>query len=300
MRTLTKQIYRYTHPRSMRHNENLWPYVKIKREKCGAISNLEYKNEKIPLLDLTTLKDKYSGSVLLTATGPSISTIDFITFPVMPSVGVNGAWHLNKLINFDIYIIVDMLFIDKKTEILKEIIEKNNLILFTTMHGIIKLIDRFSLKQIKCQLAVIEDKCYPIYKPKIKKDHLYDVFSGDKGIIFSEENKGIAFNFDIRNGIFDAGTVIYWCLQILAYLGFDRINIIGLDMNNFSCPRFYETKNEMLPSFLAEKLDNLIIPAFKLARDALDQRNIEVINLSPQSAIPSSIFSKMDYKDVFK
>ena len=100
--------------------------------------------------------------------------------------------------------------------------------------------------------------------------------------------------------MFDAGTVVYWSLQILAFLGFNKIYIAGLDMNNFSKPRFYETTDNMLPSFLNEKLHDIIIPAFTLASQALRNKNIEVINLSQDSAIPSYIFPKLDYRDAFK
>lgn len=300
MGTLTKQIYRYTHLRSMRHNENLWPFVKIQRNVNDAISHLTYKNENVPLVDLSILKGSYTGEVLLTATGPSIKNIDFSKIPSLFTVGVNGAWHLTNHLHFNIYIIVDMLFIDNKPDILSEIIAQPNLILFTTTHGVVKLIEKFSLRNIFCKLALIEDKCCQIYKPKINTQDIYKKFTLHKGIVFSKENKNIAFNNDIRNGIFDAGTVIYWSLQILAYLGFQKIYIAGLDMSNFSKPRFYENQNNMLPSFLAEKLQCLIIPAFTLASLELKKKDIEVINLSLDSAISNHIFSKVDYRDAFK
>ncbi|MGB7802712.1 sugar glycosyltransferase [Buttiauxella sp.] len=299
MSTLTKQIYRYTHPRSMRHNENLWPYVKIQRDKFGAISELFYKNSQIPLQNLSTIKESYNGRVLLTATGPSVKEIDFSSIPEIPTIGVNGAWYLHKEVVFNIYIIVDMTFIDNRPEILEQIIANDNLTLFTTMHGIVKLIDKFSLKKIKCKLAVIEDKCYRIFEHKIPENNVKQIFHSQTDIIFLENSNSIAFNYDIRTGIFDAGTVVYWALQILTYLGFDKIYIAGLDMNNFSSPRFYESPDDILPSFLDDKLHNTIIPAFQLARHALDNKNVELFNLSLDSAVPSSIFPKMDYRDAF-
>ncbi|HKM97138.1 MAG TPA: sugar glycosyltransferase [Buttiauxella sp.] len=300
MGTFTKQIYRYTHPRTMRHNENLWPYVKIQRNDFGAISKLSYKRDLIPLLDLSALKDSFEGDALLTATGPSIKKIDFSKLSDLTAVGVNGAWHLNELVNFSIYIIVDMLFIDKKTELLKQIVDNKDLILFTTMHGVVKLVDNFSLKNIKCKLSIIEDKCSQIFKPQISSNEIYSTFCSQPQISFLPESKNIAFNYEIRNGVFDAGTVVYWALQILSFLGFKKIYIAGLDMTNFSSPRFYETTANMLPSFLDEKLHDIIIPAFTLASQALSNKNIDVINLSLDSAIPSYIFTKLDYRDAFK
>ncbi|HKN03336.1 MAG TPA: sugar glycosyltransferase [Buttiauxella sp.] len=300
MGTFTKQIYRYTHPRRMRHNENLWPFVKIQRDDFGAISKVSYRNNIITLQNLSTLKDSFDGNALLIATGPSIKKIDFSAIKSIPAIGVNGAWHLNDLVDFSIYIIVDMLFIDEKTELLKQIVGKKNLILFTTMHGVVKLVDKFSLKNIKCKLSIIEDKCSQIFKPQIPFNEIYSTFFPQPQITFLPERKNIGFNYDIRNGVFDAGTVVYWALQILSFLGFKKIYIAGLDMTNFSSPRFYETKDNMLPSFLDEKLHDIIIPAFTLANQALSNKNIDVINLSLDSAIPSSIFTKLDYRDAFK
>jgi Kdo-III transferase WaaZ len=299
MGTLTKQIYRYTHPRSMRHNENLWPFVKIKRDEYDAISSLVYKGENIPLANLSLLKNQYSGEVLLLATGPSIKDIDFSSFPSYPAVGVNGAWYLDNILSFGIYIVVDMTFIDKKPDILKEVISRSNLILFTTVHGVVKLVQMFSAQNILCDLCVIEDKCYQTYKPRVKNNDINKSYSKKNNVSFFGDNKNIAFNHDIRSGIFDAGTVVYWSLQILAYLGFNKIYIAGLDMSNFSTPRFYETNDNMLPSFLNDKVNDLIIPAFHLASKELKKRNIDIVNLSPSSAIPDYIFKKMDYRDAF-
>lgn len=77
MGSLFKQIYRYTRPRAYRHNENLWPWVKIRRAESGEICALQYKGESVPLCSLSELKDAFSGPMLLTATGPSINDVDF-------------------------------------------------------------------------------------------------------------------------------------------------------------------------------------------------------------------------------
>ena len=71
MGSLYKQIYRYTHPRAFRHNENLWPYTKITRGESGEIRTLQYKGQNIPLVSLSALKNSAHGEVLLSATGPS-------------------------------------------------------------------------------------------------------------------------------------------------------------------------------------------------------------------------------------
>lgn len=296
MGTLFKQIYRYTHPRAFRHNENLWPHVKICRALTGEISHFIYKNEPVPLISLSELKQSFTGEILLTATGPSVNDVPFENFPQMPAIGVNGAYFLNDKVKFSFYLIVDMGFIDNRPDIIQEIIKNETLILFTTAHGIVRIIEKFHLKNIKCRLSIIEDISCKIYEPKIEDRDLLNKLSCNDAIFF--DKKGAGFNTDIRYGIFDAGTVVYWALQILLFLGFERIYIIGLDMNNFDQPRFYETPSEKLPSMLSKKLDDIIIPSFRHASQVMKDRNVSVFNLSVSSAIEDDIFKKVSHNEI--
>ena len=61
MGSFFKQIYRYSHSRPYRHNENLWPYVKIERAASGEIAVLHYKKQIVPIVELSALKDSCQG-----------------------------------------------------------------------------------------------------------------------------------------------------------------------------------------------------------------------------------------------
>lgn len=125
MGSLFKQIYRYTHRRAFRHNENLWPFTHITRAASGEIRTLKYKGKAVPLVNLSELKDSAQGEVLLTATGPSTRRIDFTLLPKsIPVMGVNGAWHLSDKIKFSLYTIVDMEFYDKKPDVIRSVISE--------------------------------------------------------------------------------------------------------------------------------------------------------------------------------
>lgn len=300
MGSLTKQLYRYTHKRDMRHNENLWPFIKISRNETGEISALRYKGHSINLTTLSSLYHQFDGEVLIAATGPSVKTIDFSSLPTtVVTAGVNGAWHLNNTLNFSLYFVVDMTFIDRQTALLKRLIGSKKVILFTTVMGIMKLIERFSHEQIQCKICIIEDICYETYKPSIKRTDVRQALADTPGIIFSETHPHTAFSRDVRHGVVDAGTVMYWALQVLYFLGFKKIYIAGLDLNNFNQPRFYENFNTMMPSFLEDKINNIVFPAMELASHVFKKDNITVINLSPYSALPDSVFPRKDFTDVF-
>lgn len=293
MGTFFKQIYRYTHPRRYRHNENLWPYVKITRASEGHISNLTFRGEPVPIVNLSDLHKKYSGDLLIVASGPSVNETDFTPFKSVPAMGVNGSWLLHEKADFRFFVIVDMTFIDQRVSLVKEIINDPRLVFFTTVHGIVKIIDHFGLSAIRCQMAVIEDACMQIFQPKVLKNEIPLRWQNDKNVSFWEQDKNIAFNHDIRKGIFDAATVVYWSLQIVQFMGFDRVIIAGLDMNNFQKPRFYENEKDISPSYLESQFSVLIEPAFKHASRVLASKKIEVLNLSQNSAIDNSIFRKV-------
>jgi Kdo-III transferase WaaZ len=300
MGTLTKQLYRYSHKRNMRHNENLWPFVSIQRDSEGEITTFSYKKESINIVRLSSLAKKYSGDVLLTATGPSVNTLNFSKLPenIIKS-GVNGAWHLNEVVHFNLYFVIDMTFIDHHISVMKGICSNKNITLFTTVMGVVKLIERLGLSEVLCELVILEDICYQTYQPAVKKEDIYNVFKNNVDVAFSPDQNHIAYSKDIRRGVFDAGTVVYWALQVLGYLGFRKIYIAGLDMSNFNDPRFYEDKANKRPSFLENKVKGTVFPALQLASNALSEMGISVINLSPQSAVPESIFPKQDFNDVF-
>ena len=153
MGSLFKQIYRYTRPRAYRHNENLWPFTRITRAPSGEISALRYKGKTVPLVSLSALKNSMQGEVLLTATGPSTRNIDFsLLSKTIPVMGVNGAWHLADRLHFSLYTIVDMEFFDKKPDIIRAIVSQPDILLFTTMHGIAKIVDRHA-DALRCRLA---------------------------------------------------------------------------------------------------------------------------------------------------
>ncbi|WMQ74054.1 MAG: hypothetical protein GPOALKHO_001072 [Sodalis sp.] len=76
----------------------------------------------VPLVPLTDWHHCFSGDTLITATGPSINEMDFAGLPSMTVVGVNGAYALKDRLDFQLYVIVDMSFIDRRTDVVRAII----------------------------------------------------------------------------------------------------------------------------------------------------------------------------------
>lgn len=302
MRFLLKEIYKFlykiTHAKKYHHNRKRWPYVSIIRSKNGEIVEFFYKKEKINIKPLSHYQNKYSGEVLLVATGPSINEISFKNKTTIPVFGVNGAYTLKEFLDFNFYIITDEHFFEHRPNIMLDVISNSNITLFIIIDVLTQIIDHCGGNNIKCTLVIIENYCSKIYKPKFKIEDINKDHFDSKTNFLSLNEKNIAFTTDIKNGIFAEKTVIYWALQVISFLNYDKIYIAGLDMNNFDKPRFYENENDKIDTQLNDDFDG-IISGFRLASDVFNKKNIEVINLSANSAVPDSVFKKSNYSKFF-
>lgn len=298
MNELYKSLYRITHQKSYHHNRKRWPYVKIERNKNGELTKLVYKKKNIPLITLSSVKNKFSGPILVAATGPSVKNITFNEKPIIPVMGVNGAYFLKSKIDFNFYVITDIHFPDHRPDILEKVVSDKKIILFAIVDVIIKIINMFPSERINCSFSAIEDYEEKIYqKKKTARDVIFEC---NKDYIHSNSDGIIGFSSNISNGVFSGKTVVYWALQIITHLGFNDIYIIGLDMNNFDKPRFYETNDDKIHTQLPDDIE-LIIASLKHASEVLKNKlNVNVINLSKYSSISEEIFKKADYKEYEK
>ncbi|MDF2785396.1 MAG: hypothetical protein K0S95_1931 [Pantoea eucrina] len=299
MRSFFKQLYRYTHSRGLRHNENLWPYLSISRAPEGHISKLFWKKREIDIKPLDSALKAATTDVTIVATGPSVRDTDFTLLNNTTFIGVNGAYELRKAIRFSFYIIVDRDFIKNRFDIVEKVISDTQLTLMLTLHCLNDLLLRKSSKDIRCGLTIIEDVSYKIYQEKVNPDDYTAVYGNYPEFDIYPASPQTGFSWDIRKGIFDAGTVAYWALQVSVWLGAKRIFLAGVDMNNFSLPRFYEDENDMQPSFLQTNFEKLIKPAFSNASKGLQERGIKVYNLSINSGLSESIFKKAELNEIF-
>ncbi|RPE00994.1 sugar glycosyltransferase [Candidatus Pantoea deserta] len=298
MGSLWKQIYRYTHPRSYRHSENLWPHVRITRAPEGHIRSLVWKGKPIAIEDLSALRGTHREPLAIVATGPSVKTLDKQKLSQFTSLGVNGAYHLRDRIKFDYYVIVDRDFVADRQEIVRQIVQDRDLLLFITVQCLHDIFCALGSDAVKCRLAIVEDIRHKVFQPLVKPADYARKSQQLSGLVVDAENSEIGYCRDIRQGVVDAGTVAYWALQIAHYLGAPTILIAGVDMNNFSSPRFYENAADVMPSLLETCFLSLIKPSFSHASRIMKEENIVVYNLSPDSALESHIFKKVSLNDL--
>lgn len=282
---LLKQIYRYTHSRAYRHNENLWPEVKIQRKKTGEIYSVSYKKENIKLKNINEIK-KTASNCLIVASGPSMNTtiINRNNYDVV--FAVNGSYIINNRMRFTHYLVVDQDFVLKRFDIISMALENENLIFLTTAMCLWR-IKKIARIEIKCHLIIVEDICEKVYYAKTEVSKI-----NNAALIKHEKKPEIAFSTDIREGIVDCGTVVYWAMQIAYFMEAKKITFSGLDMRGFNKPRFYETEKNTQPSKLQSNFESRILPAFYLASKVMRDKKITTLNLSIGSAIPNEIINK--------
>ncbi|MBA0185210.1 MULTISPECIES: sugar glycosyltransferase [Pectobacterium] len=294
-----KLLYRMTHSTRYKHNRKRWPHVKITRGLQGEISNIIYRGKTVPIVPLPLLQGKFSEKIMLVASGPSVNKIPFSKERNPIAIGVNGAYSIKEKIKFNFYIITDIHFFDHRQNIVKEIISDSDILLFLQIDGLTKIIDKFGLDYISCKIAIIEDAYKRTFEPKYSIEEIKNNNQRTQSIYFydkkDESEEDIAFETNIANGIFPGKTVVYWALQIIIYMGFKDIYIAGLDMNNFNKPRFYESEKDKVYSRLEMDLEKNILPSFTHVSNIVKEKNINIINLSIDSAIPNDVFKKNDY-----
>ncbi len=299
MDSLFKQLYRYTHARVMRHNENFWPYITIQRAAEDHIKTLTYRKQNVPLENLSQLQARVSGDITILATGPSVNSLDLNKLSGTTFIGVNGAYHLRNHVRFSYYVIVDRGFVEQRANLVREVLADPQLLLFTTVHCLNDMLRSIKLTDIQCRLAIIEDLSYKVFRQKITPTEYESHYRFKNGIVLFPTEPCAGFSWDIRQGVFDAGTVAYWALQIAAWLGAERILLAGVDMNNFTAPRFYESEGDKLPSLLAANFSDIIKPAFLHASRELDRAGIKTYNLCLNSGLGEDIFERSTLDSLF-
>ncbi|MEQ6277099.1 lipopolysaccharide core biosynthesis protein RfaZ [Kluyvera huaxiensis] len=285
-----KTTYRLTHSEKYRHNKNFWPYFKVEREPSGTIHNVFFKKEKLNNIEIAHVEK--TKPLLIMASGPSVNGIARQFFDDhFDYMGVNGASAMTA-ITFDWYAIIDKSFVIERIDLVREMVSREELVLFCPCKCLASICALVPWEEIRCKFKIIET---------VTNSTVHQFLGATYPVTADEApfywRNGVGFSDDINRVLFDYGTVTYPALQIACALGYKEIYLAGLDMNNFTTPRFYEQKENMLSTRL-ERDFNPVINAFITAQLYCEENNIHVVNLSPASAV--NAFPKVAWDSVEK
>lgn len=294
-----KKLYKLGHGRGWSHNAQLWPYTKIWRDAAGVICRFRVSGAEVAL---TPYRRMFPGGVVpghIILSGPSIRQIDYSQLALGGVMGVNGAIRLRERypeVEFSHYCIIDEHFVESRHGIVAEVL-RSNLGLFVTPTVLFAILRDFPLAEIRCRVCVIEKVTEKALLPEPSLRELKLHQSSLVHVLDSPHKLG--FSLDPEHGLFDADTVAYAALQLLAATGVRSIYFHGLDLSAPG-PRFYESANDVCASRLSKHYHRYIEPSFRCASALCREKGIQVYNLSMTSVLPDAIIPKVNWRTLAK
>ncbi|RPE47893.1 Kdo-III transferase WaaZ [Acinetobacter sp. BIGb0102] len=287
-RSIYKLIYKIFFPKAAKHNRRYWPLYSVTRDQHHRIEQIYYKKQLVS--DNLAPQQINHKKCMLVAAGPSIQQLDreILHRTDIDYIGVNGAIAFDS-IKFSSYIIIDHNFVGCRFDLVQKVLN-TECTFFTTPRCLDIILRQVPIEDIRCQIKTIETIT----------DNVTEVFL-DRAKHFDQNEKdffiqnGFGFSQDIFKGTFDYFTVAYVALQVIYTLSYKEIYIAGLDMNNFTQPRFYESSERQQPTTLNRHV-NEVFQAFDVAATLFQEKEIKVFNLSQTSAVHA--FEKIDPKNL--
>lgn len=284
LRNIYKFVYKIFFPKEYKHNRRFWPLYQVQRNERGGLEKVFFR-KKLVSNNLEKI-DTENKKCMLIATGPSIQLLghEQLHRTDIDYIGVNGAISLDHIL-FKNYVIIDHNFIECRFDLVKKVL-LTKCTFYTTPRCLDMILREVKFEDIFCTIKVIET---------ITRDKI-DIFL-DKSTIVDKTNQNFyihnefGFSKDIFQATFDYFTVAYVALQVINTIRYEEIYIAGLDMSNFSKPRFYETSEDKQPTLLDIHTET-VLSAFDTAALFFQENGTKVYNLSKDSAVQS--FEKID------
>lgn len=258
------------------------------------------------LADWRNLKNKYSGSVFILASGPSANSFSLNKYSNYPIIAVNGS--VTKLLEANIkplfYIGTDLGALSHlgdlvikgvnassysafSKDILEKILLKNKGLLDKRKLEEVYLLEKSNRLDMQNKIS---DRWFAL-KNIMDKDLTYE-FS-----FFSQRKNRIGFSHNLEKGYYCARTIAYTAVQLAKFLGFRKVFIVGMDLSSET--RFYEAASNSYDTFsLLGNYDRFIEPSFEVLSKHVLNKNFSVFNLSVDSRLPSSVLNKIDFTEL--
>lgn len=246
--------------------------------------------------------------VNILASGSSINSANLTKISQQPCIFVNGSIELMGTYDFTqpvAYVITDPRFIRHNLAILQSRYH-GEFPLYLTQAVLEKLAETAPtvIEQYHHNLHLIYSVERPITqalnhffakiltKWQTKKRPLTDFQTNPNFVIKQHGKNVIGVSLDIRHGFVEAGTVAFVATQLAYSLGFNQIDLYGVDLINANEPRFYENSQNSAPSKLEPAIYNRIVPSFDLLANIYQKNGVMVYNHSP---ISKALFHQLPF-----
>lgn len=296
-----RKLFRLLRSRTQRHNQHLWPFVRIWRDHEGVICGFRAFGRSLPITPLAQGYDRADEMVHLILSGPSVAQIPYDQLDIRVAMGVNGAIALARKFDlpFKYYCIIDQNFVRDRIDLVREIVGRD-LTLYVFPEVLRYIMQGIPQDEIRCRICIIELISERAYQRSAAPGVLKRIAAATPDVQLLDAKQGMGYSFDASLGVFDADTVAYAALQVLVSGGARQVYVHGLDLTVQHGLRFYDEGAQPQSSRLARKFANLIEPSFRFAAAQWRARGVSVFNLSPVSALSADIIERKDWQVLLK
>lgn len=240
--------------------------------------------------DLDECRNIQKGPVFIVASGKSAKDFPLHRYAGVPMISMNGA--ISKFTGTGIkpyfYVCTDQGFSEQQPELFTEAMRISERVALWEKH-----VWHTSLKP--------QGKLYLLSRaPKLVWS---DFFRTDKDLVRVRKlgrgrSKTLGFSKNLKRGFFDARTVAYLALQLAYHLGFNRVFLVGVDLDP-TAGRFYEVPGRFVsPCVLDDHFQTRILPSFEILSKQVINEDFQVYNLSGVSKIPSRLIPRMTLEEL--
>ena len=303
-----KWLYRKTLPDKLSHLKKLHPDFKINR--LGGLEDSYYeifwKKKRIGITNpLSNLSKPQSDRCFIIATGPSLNEVDFCKLSSETLFGVKGAVaKCDKNIFMQYHIVSDASFVPQRLPFIEKMIHSGADCLFSFVA--LNHICECNPELLNADNVFLLPEINHHYDSPKKNAEEFDQWAESQPELVLHDtvkhSKGrVGFSKNINLGVFTAQTVVFEAVQIVVYLGFKKINILGMDLTfSQNASRFYEHKNDVVKSRINKDFEPYIVPSFEVARNVAKQEGFEIFNLSANSRLSESIIKKISLEEALR
>ncbi|WP_318196223.1 MULTISPECIES: lipopolysaccharide biosynthesis protein [Pseudomonas] len=232
-----------------------------------------------------------SGPVFIVASGRSAAGFPLEAFSDVPMITMNGAisMFLDTPIKPFFYACTDRDFSVQQPELFAQAMLRS---------------ERVALWQDHFAGAHVATEAELYFLKKAPKPKLTDFLSRNNQDLVRNRSflgcrrKSLGFSKNLQHGFFDARTVAYLALQIAYHAGFNRVFLVGVDLDQ-NLGRFYESPGTTAsPCGLDQHFESRILPSFQLVADSVISKDFAVYNLSATSRIPRNLIAYKSLEEV--
>lgn len=245
----------------------------------------------LDLHDFEACRKTQTGAVFIIASGPSAKSFPLEKFAHVPMITMNGA--ISMFLNTDVkplfYACTDTGFSKQQPDLFNYALTVSQNIALWEDHA----------RSLEVPPA---GHLYPL--AKAVRPSWLDAVRGKHPVLVARRSlpgfrgRSIGFSKDMSEGFFDARTVAYLTLQLAYHLGFSKVFMVGVDLNEKSA-RFYENdESNKSPCGLDQHYYTRILPSFELMARKVVGDDFRVYNLSECSRIPESVVTRVGLEEV--